>query len=193
MARVRTLDNRVVVAAPAARVWACAVTPAGINHEMRPWLTMTMPRGARDLTVDTLPVGRPIGRAWLRLLGVVPFDYDRLVVVEVEPGRRFLERSTMLSMRRWEHERTLTDVAGGTEVHDRVSFEPRFLLRPAAPVLVRVVDAFFRHRHRRLWHFLSDVESGRGPGSIPTSSQPRSPDRSGASPRGASARGQSSP
>ena len=34
-------------AAPAAAVWARAVTPEGFNHEMRPWVTMTMPLGAR--------------------------------------------------------------------------------------------------------------------------------------------------
>ena len=86
---------------------------------------MTMPRGTTGLAIDSVPLGRPLGRAWLRLFGIVPFDFDRLVVVEVQPGRRFLERSSMLSMRLWEHERTLAPVAGGTRVHDRVTFRPR--------------------------------------------------------------------
>jgi ligand-binding SRPBCC domain-containing protein len=147
---MRTVENETVVRAEASVVWARAVTPDGFNHEMRPWLTMTMPRGAEGLTVETVPLGQPVGRAWLRLLGVVPFDYDHLVIVEVEPGRRFLERSTMLSMRRWEHERTLTAVPGGTRVHDRVSFEPRLPVPGLAGALAVVVGAFFRHRQRRL-------------------------------------------
>lgn len=72
-----------------------------------------------------MPLGRPLEHAWLRLFGIVPFKLDRLVVVEVQPGRRFLERSSMLSMRLWEHERTLAPVAAGTRVHDRVTFRPR--------------------------------------------------------------------
>lgn len=144
------LHHSVVLAADADAVWSRAVTPAGINHEMRPWVTMTMPRVAHGLTVDTITLGQPIGRAWLRLFGVLPFDYDRLVLIEREPGRRFLEQSTMLSMRRWEHERTLTPVTGGTHVTDRITFEPRLPLRPVARLLALGVNAFFKHRQRRL-------------------------------------------
>ena len=93
---------------------------------MMPLLRMAMPRGARGLTVDTVEVGRKVGRCRLYLFGIVPFDHDDLMLAELEPGRRFLERSTMASMRTWEHERTLTaDGARRTLVHDRVRFEPR--------------------------------------------------------------------
>ena len=81
-----------------------------------------------------------MGRAWLRLFGVIPFDYDHLTIVELEAGKRFLERSTMLSMRRWEHERTLTPVPGGTRVHDRVILEPRLPIPGLAAILARLVD-----------------------------------------------------
>ena len=145
----RTVEKRVLVQSHVEHVWAQVVTQSGFNHEMRPWVTMRMPRAARGLTVETVPLGRPVGRAWLRLLGVIPFDYDRLVIVELEPGRRFLERSTMLSMRQWEHERILTPTAGGTEVHDRIAFEPRLALRPLSRLLARGVDTFFQHRQRR--------------------------------------------
>ena len=50
---------------------------------------------------------------------------DHLTIVELDPGRRFLERSTMLSIRRWEHERTLVERDGGCEVTDRVTFQMR--------------------------------------------------------------------
>jgi hypothetical protein len=37
-------------------------------------------------------------------LGVIPFDYDDLVLAEREQHRRFLESSSTLTMSRWEHE-----------------------------------------------------------------------------------------
>lgn len=113
-------------------------------------MTMTLPRRASGLTVETIPLGRPIGRAWLRLFGLIPFDFDHLTVVELEAGVRFLERSTMVSMRRWEHERTLTPVPGGTQVHDRVTLQPRLPVPGLGVLLARVVDLLFKHRHRRL-------------------------------------------
>jgi hypothetical protein len=68
------IERRSVVDASADLVWQRVVTPEGINDEMGPWMTMSLPRGAESLNVDNVPVGIPIGRAWLRLFGVVPFD-----------------------------------------------------------------------------------------------------------------------
>ena len=45
------IERQSIVDAPTERVWARVVTPEGINDELRPWLTMSMPRGAKDLTV----------------------------------------------------------------------------------------------------------------------------------------------
>ncbi len=134
--------------ASAEAVWARAIDPAGINYELRPLMRMTVPRGAEDFGLDELEPGH-IGRSWVYLFGLVPFDYDDLTIVRVEPGRGFLERSSMLSMRLWEHERTVTPLGGGRcRVEDRLAWEPRLplpgsLLRP----LIRFV---FAHRHRRL-------------------------------------------
>jgi ligand-binding SRPBCC domain-containing protein len=143
------------VAAPPDRVWARVASLEGINHELGPWLRMTSPRGA-ELSVDQVPLGRKWFRSWVLLLGVIPFDYDDLRVERLEPGRGFLERSTMLSARVWEHERTLDPVnGGGTRIMDRVSFEPRL---PGTARLHRaVVAAIFRHRHRRLRRFFADA------------------------------------
>lgn len=151
----RIVENDVEVAAGVSAVWDRVVQPEGINHEMRPWITMSMPRGVADLTIETVPLGRPVGRAWLRLFGLIPFDFDHLTIVEVESGSRFLERSTMLSMRLWEHERTLTAVAGGTRVHDRVVFQPRLPIPGLAALLSPLIDAFFKHRQRKLKSYFS--------------------------------------
>ena len=154
-----TFECEVVVSASADEVWARVVTPEGINNEMRPWMTMSIPLGAGELSIDTIRVGEPLGRAWLRLFGVIPFDYDALTIVELDPGRRFYEQSTMMSMRRWEHERTLFALGEHTRVRDRISFEPRLPIPGIAPLLRRILQAFFGHRHRKLHaHFERVVE-----------------------------------
>ena len=145
------VERQSIIDAPAADVWARVVTPEGINDELRPWMTMSMPRGAEALTVDNVPIGTPIGRAWMRLFGVLPFDYDRLMIAELEPGRRFDEQSTMMSMRSWRHERSVTpDGDGKTVVLDRLTFELRAPLRPLTPVVTAGIRGLFGHRHRRL-------------------------------------------
>lgn len=132
-------------------VWRRVVTPEGINDETRPWMTMSLPPGADVHSIDAVGVGEPLGRARLRLFGLIPFDHDDLVITELEPGRRFLEESTMASMRRWIHERTVEPGPdGATTITDRVAFEPRALLAWAGPVLRPVLAAFFAHRQRRL-------------------------------------------
>jgi hypothetical protein len=69
------IERQSVVDAPTEQVWSRVVTPEGINDELRPWMTMSMPRGAESLTVDNIQIGTPIGRCWMRFFGVVPFDY----------------------------------------------------------------------------------------------------------------------
>src|ERR1700754_4390573 len=142
------IERQSVVDAPADQVWARVVTPEGINGEVRPWMTMSMPRGAESLTVDNVPLGEPIGRAWLRLFGVVPFDYDLLTIAALVPGRSFDEQSTMMSMRRWRHERSVSpDGNGKAVVHDRITFELRAPLRPLTPIVAAGLRGLFGHRH----------------------------------------------
>ena len=136
------------VAAPPEKVWERIITPEGINHELRPWMRMTVPSGFTGLDPESVELGVPIGRSWVFLFGVIPFEYDDVTLVELEPGRRFLERSPMLSQRTWQHERIVEPAEGGSRVTDRIRMEPRLGL-PARP-LVPVFRAMFRHRHRRL-------------------------------------------
>ncbi|MFC5065734.1 hypothetical protein [Actinomycetospora atypica] len=150
MRRAWEVERASVVPAAAEDVWRRVATFAGIDDELRPFLTMSVPRGADDLTIDTAPVGEPLGRSWVRLFGVLPVEYDDLLLVEVERGRRFREESTMFAMRRWVHDRTVEPVPGGALVTDRVVLEPRALLVLAGPLLRVVVAALFAHRHRRL-------------------------------------------
>ena len=134
--------------APARDVWDRIVTPEGINDEMGPWMKMTIPKSVDSLSLENVPLGERIGRSWILLFGVLPIDYDDVTLVELEQGRRFLERSPTMSMRLWEHERTVEPTTGGCTVTDRVRFQPKLgLLRG---LLGPVFNRFFHHRHRRL-------------------------------------------
>jgi hypothetical protein len=136
------------LAAEPAAVWERAMSAEGINAELGPLLRMTTPRGVESLDLHGLEPG-PLGRSRLLLFGFIPVDYDEIGLARIEPGRGFLERSTMLSMRLWEHDRTIeAGENGGATIADRLAWEPRLplpgrLLRP-------VVAAVFRHRHKQL-------------------------------------------
>lgn len=150
------IERQSSVGAPADAVWRRVVTPEGINDELHPVMTMSIPGSARGMTIDDIPVGTPIGRAWLRLFGVLPFDYDDLVIAELQPGRAFHEESTMLSMRLWRHERSVTPDGATAVVRDRITFQLRAGLRLATPLVAAGIGALFSHRHRRLQRHFAD-------------------------------------
>ena len=138
--------------AEAAEVWRRSVSPDGINFELGPWLKMTVPAQLKDVGIDDVELGSRLGRSWILALGVIPFDYDDLVLIERGPGFRFLESSRMASMKRWQHERVVRPAAGGCELRDTVRFElrsPLGVLPAATGIAIRLVARIFRHRHRR--------------------------------------------
>jgi ligand-binding SRPBCC domain-containing protein len=145
---VRTVQLESRLSAPAPTVWERVSTFDGINHELGPLLRMTAPASVRALEPDDVVLGERIFRSWVLLFGVLPIDFDDLTLVALEPGRGFHERSRMLSMRVWEHERRLTPDGDGCLVADRLRFDPR--VPGSGPLLERIVRATFRHRHRRL-------------------------------------------
>ena len=136
------------VPAAAADVWDRVITAEGIRDEMRPWLRMTLPSGFDSLTPESVTLGEPIGRSWILLGGLLPIDFDEICLAELEDGRRFFERSRMLSQRVWEHERTVDPTPDGCTVTDRIAWEPRGPLR--ARWLAPLFGWFVRHRHLRL-------------------------------------------
>ncbi|GAA4673648.1 hypothetical protein [Nocardioides nanhaiensis] len=142
----------------AAQAWERVTTPEGIDHELGPLLSMTMPPGLRGRSLADAQelVGLPLGRARLLLLGVLPVEHDEMTLVRVDAGRGFHERSSMRLLRRWEHERTVEPRgAAMCVVHDRLVLEPRRGV--PLPVARRVTAALFAHRHRRLRGWAADV------------------------------------
>ncbi len=136
-----------ILRAPADAVWARVTTFAGINDELRPLMRMTAPREVREGGLPAVTLGERVCRSWILAGGVLPVEYDDLVLVELEQGR-FLERSTMLTQAAWEHERTVAPHPDGSLVTDRVTFTPRRGV-PAA-LSTQMVAFTFAHRHRRL-------------------------------------------
>ena len=142
------------LAAPAADVWAAAVSEEGINDELAPWLRMTMPKSiAPGMTVEDAPLGEKLGRSWILFRGIIPVDYDDLCLVERGPGMRFLERSRLGSASYWQHEREVIAGGGGQcEITDSLELELRPPLRAigATGLAERIVRRLFTHRHERL-------------------------------------------
>jgi ligand-binding SRPBCC domain-containing protein len=131
-----------------AQVWAGITTVDGINDELRPLLRMTAPAGVKERGLSDVVVGQRICRSWVLLFGLLPVDYDDITLERLDPPRGFLERSSMLSQRRWEHERTLEPAPGGCVITDRIRYQPRL---PVPDAILRPLYArIFRHRHRRL-------------------------------------------
>jgi len=110
---------------------------------MRPILKMTFPKGMTHIPENGDGLGRPLCHCRFLLLGILPIDLSKLTFVEVEPGRRFVEQSPLLSMKRWRHERVITAAGNGTRVTDHLEFSPRF----ASPLVKWFIKLFFQHRH----------------------------------------------
>jgi ligand-binding SRPBCC domain-containing protein len=146
---VRRVEQTSELNVAADALWAAATTVEGVNYELGPLLKMTVPRGAAELNIVTAPLNVPIGRSWLLLGGILPVDYDHLTLTERGPGLRFQERSTMASLKRWNHERTVVpDGEGRCRVTDRLEFEPR--VPGTGRIAAAIVRFLFRHRHSRL-------------------------------------------
>ena len=129
-------------------VWARVTTARGVNDELWPFLRMTAPRRLREEGLAGVRLGERVCRSWVLLFGVLPVDYDDITLVRLEAPRFFLERSTMLSQRAWEHERTIQAAPGGSILTDCVSYQPRLPLPD--PILRALYSLIFRHRHQRL-------------------------------------------
>jgi ligand-binding SRPBCC domain-containing protein len=150
------LHYRSTLAAPTLLVWDAATSIAGINAETMPIFRMTTPPGIANLTDIAFEPGKVLFRSRVLVLGFIPFDWSDLALAELEPGRRFVERSRMGSMRSWQHIRTIEPWGSGCSVTDELSFEPKW-----PPVVAKaMIDLAFRNRHRRLKRRFGVAESG---------------------------------
>jgi len=132
--------------APREWIWDWITSLRGISAELSPLLRMTAPRGVLNITDVEFKPGVRLFRSRVYLFGILPIDRSDLTLLELDPGRGFLEQSPMLSMRLWRHERRILDCpddASASLLIDRLSFSPRW-----APGLVRwFLRRVFLHRH----------------------------------------------
>jgi len=145
MARVTPTFESDLRASPE-QAWSWAISVAGILAELRPFARMTVPRHLTSLLDVDVELGRPMVRSWFLLFGFLPVDRIDLTLIELHPGRGFVEQSPMLSMRLWRHERTIEPLGAGSKLTDRLTFEPRH----GAPLVKAFIASLFRHRHRVL-------------------------------------------
>lgn len=158
MATVRHSFNTTVPAS-AEEVWAWSTSIKGIKAEMWPVLKITFPKGMTHIGEDTT-LDKPLCRCQFLLLGLFPIDMSKLTFVELDPGRRFVEQSPLLSMRSWRHERIVTPTTQGTLITDHLTFRPRV----AGPVVGWFVKLFFQHRHAMLAKAFARKASNPAPG-----------------------------
>ena len=92
-----------------------------MNAEFWPIFRMTFPGSLTNL-FDEWQRGRKLCRSWILLFGVLPVECDDLAFVEVDEGRRFFERSEMLTQELWQHEREILESPTGVRLVDRVCF-----------------------------------------------------------------------
>jgi hypothetical protein len=128
-------------------LWNHCSSMQGVSRELWPLLRMTYPEGLDSLVPDPFVPGQALFRSRLLLFGVLPVDWSELTLVELEPGRRFLERSPMATQALWEHERVLEPTPEGTRITDRLKWRGRF--PGAGPVFGLAVPVLFKWRHRR--------------------------------------------
>jgi ligand-binding SRPBCC domain-containing protein len=143
--------------ASAEAVWGLVTRMPAINREMGPWLRMTYPREAENLSLGdtTVRLGEPLFTSWVLAGGLVPIERMAVTLVELEPGRRFVEQSRTLAMRSWRHERTLEPSGDECIVTDRLTLAAP--VRWVEPLLGRALGLFFDHRHRRLRRAIDEL------------------------------------
>ncbi len=108
---------------------------------------MTFPRSLTRLSDDWEP-DRKLCRSWILLFCVLPVEYDDVTLAEVDEGRRFLERSEMLTQELWQHEREILESPTGVRIVDRVSFRSRVAI--FEPIQLAIFRCVFKYRHMRL-------------------------------------------
>lgn len=135
--------------APPAHIWRWITSVEGIATELRPVLRMTAPRRVQSIEDLAVQPGKRLFRSYVFLLGVLPIDFSDMTLLEIEPGRGFVEQSPMGSMTLWRHARRILPCADQPGMHrlvDELTFQPRWM----APMVGWFIRRVFLHRHRVL-------------------------------------------
>lgn len=146
---MKTLSFNTELNASQPAVWAWVTSIKGILDEMMPLMKMTFPSEVETLGDINPPLGEPLCRSWILLLGVLPVDYSHVTFIEYEPGQSFVEESRMGKFCLWRHARRVEALDGNPNacvIHDTLTFHPKYF----TTVNAWVVKRLFKHRHRQL-------------------------------------------
>lgn len=141
-----TLELSSALRASVEEVWSHASTMEGVNHELAPWVRMTVPKAVKGKRLGDVPPDKVGFTSVVLLFAVIPFDVHHLSLEQIFDNG-FDEQSWSWLNRSWRHERRVDPTANGCIVTDRLTVDPRW-----APVfLVRhIVQLLFLARHRKL-------------------------------------------
>ena len=70
-------------------MWEHIASFEGINDEFAPLMKMTAPRDVRERGLDGVVVGERLCRSWVLLFKLIPFDYDDITIVRLDPGASY--------------------------------------------------------------------------------------------------------
>ena len=161
-----TIQIKTILNISKTNLWNNISTFKGVNKELYPLLQMTCPDENIKLTKDLILIdengyNNPLFTSYLLLFGFIPIEYDSICIVDVVEYSHFKERSSMLLMSEWNHDRVLVDVEPPVQsdtntnsntdhvlVTDTLSFIPRLTF--FGPILKYIVKFLFIHRHSRL-------------------------------------------
>lgn len=151
MSRRITITRSSRIKAPAAEVWARAVSWEGVNAELWP-IRMTAPVNWRGRQISDVPCGEPLFRSWILLFGILPTDLHHFKLESVGPGLRFQEDSSSLVNRQWRHQRVVEVDGNGSIVTDMLEIVPRIALLGFFMAPVYRLVFWSRHRKLRRWY-----------------------------------------
>lgn len=157
MKKIHSFEISSNLAADAQTVWAHSTDLETVNREFFPFLKMTFPPEAGELSPETVELGKKLFRSWILLFGLIPVEYDNITIAEINPGRGFVETSTMLTQKLWKHERTVQSIDGGCRVWDRVTFEPK--IPGMGAFQLPLYKILFKYRHWRLKNIFQEKSS----------------------------------
>lgn len=119
----------------------------GVNQELNPFVTIVVRKKWSEMAFSKLPLNQYVCEGLILLFGFLPIDihWFRFKAIN-ESG--FNERSTTLTNKEWNHDRTIQSCEQGSRVTDTISFKSRL---PLLGLLLKpVYKSIFMHRHRRL-------------------------------------------
>lgn len=148
-AHTYVFEREQVIDAPLAQVFPFFAQPENLGRITPDWM------GFEILQIDNLPMQAGTSMEYRIRLGPLPQRW-RTVIVEYEPGRRFVDVQARGPYRWWRHEHTFAEHDGRTVMRDRIEYQLPLgpLGRLAQPVVARQLAAIFAHRERviaELW------------------------------------------